>query len=84
MFQILDNFNVPLSQDDAKKNPEMRSDTQWTVVYDTKNLVTYYHTQNNRRVREVDLNKIDFTNSNIIKQPLDKIKKQDIQDVTPK
>jgi len=83
MFQILDNFNVPLSPEEAKKNPKMRSDTQWTVVYDTKNLVIYYHTQNNRRIREVNLNRINFTASSIIKQPLDKIKEQDIKDVTP-
>ena len=83
MFQILDNFNVPLTPEEAEKNPKMRSDTQWTVVYDTKNLVIYYHTQNNRRVREVNLNKINFTASSITKQPLDKVKSQDIEDVTP-
>ena len=83
MFQILDNFNVPLTPEEAKKHPKMRSDTQWTVVSDTKNLVLYYHTQNNRRVRMVDLNKINFANTIIVKQPLDKIPEQDIQNVTP-
>jgi hypothetical protein len=64
MFCILDNFNVPLGaaegtehQDDVSK---MRSSTIWTSVYDTRNKVVYYHTQHNRRVRKVDVGKIDF------------------------
>jgi choloylglycine hydrolase len=42
-----------------------------------------YHTQHNRRVRQVDLNRIDFTNlKQPMRLPLDKEKKQDIEDVT--
>lgn len=88
MFRILDNFNVPLGAaegSDQKKNLSgMRSSTIWTVVYDTRNLVLYYHTQNNRRVRQVDLKKIDFDSfQDIVRNPLDKVKSQDIEDVTP-
>jgi hypothetical protein len=36
----------------------MRSSTLWTSRFDSKNLIMYYHTQNNRRVRRVDLKKI--------------------------
>jgi len=51
---------------------------------DTNNKVFYYHTQHNRRVRMVDLKKIDFGSFSDIKRlPLDKVKAQDIQDVTP-
>jgi hypothetical protein len=38
----------------------MRSSTIWTSAADTNNKVFYYHTQHNRRVRKVDLTKIDF------------------------
>ena len=47
-------------------------------------LVMYYHTQHNRRVRQVDLKKIDFASSKVlIHQALDKVKAEDIEDVTP-
>jgi choloylglycine hydrolase len=87
LFRILDNFNVPLhpgeGTDSAKGTP-MRSSTLWTTAYDTKNKVLYYHTQNNRRVRKVDVAKLDFgTLREITRLPLDKDKKQDIEDVTP-
>jgi choloylglycine hydrolase len=62
----------------------MRSSTIWTTVYDTKNLVLYYHTMNNLRVRQIDLNKLDFEATNIVRIPLDREKSQDIDDVTPK
>ena len=56
----------------------------WTTGYDTKNLVMYYHTQHNRRVRKINLGKVDFEKSReIVRLPLDKEKKQDIEDVTP-
>ncbi len=42
------------------------------------------HTQNNRRVRMVDLKKIDFgKGGDVLKLPLDKEKTQDIEDITP-
>jgi len=86
LFRVLDNFNVPLGSaegDGEAKTKGMRSSTTWTTAYDTKNLIMQYHTQHNRRVRQVDLKTIDFAN---LKQPtrlpLDKEKKQDIEDVT--
>jgi hypothetical protein len=42
----------------------------------------YYHTQNNRRVRRVELKKIDFTaGTGLVRQPMDKEKSQDYLDV---
>lgn len=90
LFRILDNFNVPLhaveheeQQGDAKTNG-MRSSTIWTTGWDTKNKALYYHTQNNRRVRMVDLEKLDFAEGREkIRFPLDKEKVQDIENVTP-
>ena len=90
VFRILDNFNLPLgSAEGPDARPEllkgMRSATIWTSAADTKNLKYYYHTQHNRKVRMVDLKKIDFSpNKGGIKHfPLDKQKSQDIENVTP-
>ncbi len=56
----------------------------WTMAYDTKNLVVQYHTQNNRRVRQIDMKKIDFSKSGgLVRMPLDNQKIQDVEDVTP-
>jgi len=61
----------------------MRSATLWTSAVDTKNRVLYYHTQHNRRVRMVDLRKIDFgALPGITYLPLDRAKAQDIEELT--
>ncbi len=87
LFRILDNFNVPVGAAEGTgeaKTHGMRSATIWTTAYDTKNLIMYYHTQHNRRVRKIELARVDFEKSReIIRRPLDKEKKQDIEDVTP-
>ena len=87
LFRILDNFNLPLGAAEGSgdaKMAGMRSSTIWTTGYDTKSLRMFYHTQNNRRVRMLDLKRIDFgTGAEVIKLPLDKEKTQDIEDITP-
>ena len=88
VFRILDNFNLPLGSAEGSENAKdlsgMRSSTIWTSAIDTKNKVLYYHTQHNRRVRKIDLNKIDFGSlDKEIRIPLDKKKTQDIEDMTP-
>ena len=87
LFRILDNFNLPVGAAEGSgeaKTGGMRSSTCWTTGYDTKNLVMYYHTQHNRRVRMIDLKKIDFTKpGKFMRLPLDKQKAQDIEDITP-
>ena len=87
LFRILDNFNIPLGAAEGEgvsKTATMRSSTLWTTAYDLGNRVFYYHTQNNRRVRMVDLKKIDFSKFSDLKHfPIDKQKSQDIEDVTP-
>jgi choloylglycine hydrolase len=88
IFRILDNFNVPLGASEGTGDSQtkgMRSSTIWTSASDTNDKIFYYHTQHNRRVRKVDLTKIDFGSfREITHQPLDKINAQDIEDVTPK
>jgi choloylglycine hydrolase len=87
LFRILDNFNVPLGAAEGQGSDRtrgMHSATLWTTGYDTKNLILYYHTQNNRRVRKVDFAKIDFAKgTELVHVPLDKEVKQDYEDVTP-
>lgn len=86
VFRILDNFNVPLGAAEGEgeaKTKGMRSSTIWTTVWDTKNTTLSYHTQHNRRVRKVDLTKLDFVAKDRLRFPLDREKTQDIDDVTP-
>jgi choloylglycine hydrolase len=87
LFRILDNFNVPPAAAEGEGDDQsrgMRSATIWTTGYDTKNLVMYYHTQHNRRVRRLEFVKIDFAaGAELVRSPLDKEKKQDFEDVTP-
>lgn len=90
VFRIMDNFNLPLgSAEGPEANPEMlkgmRSSTIWTTAADSKNLKYYYHTQNNRKVRMVDLNTIDFSanNDKILHIQLDQQKSQEIENITP-
>ncbi|NME72186.1 linear amide C-N hydrolase [Flammeovirga aprica] len=64
MFRILDNFNLTLGADRAegtgemygKDHSTMRSATIWTTSWDLTNLVFDYHTQDNRRVQQINLN----------------------------
>lgn len=87
MFRILDNFNVPLGASEGTgedKTKGMRSSTIWTTAYNTKDLVMQYHTMNDRRVRQVDLKKIDFANlKERVRLPLDAGNSEEILDVTP-
>ena len=88
LFRILDNFNLPLGSAEgggAARLKGMRSSTIWTSAYDTRNRVFQYHTMHNRRVRQVDLKCIDFgATSKPTYILLDKVKRQDVEDVTPK
>ncbi len=91
LFRILDNFNLGLGNaegsDIATNNDNlMRSSTIWTTGYDLTNRIMYYHTQHNRRIRMIDLKRIDFANmgNKIVYLPIDKRKEQDIEDIIPK
>ncbi|WP_044201201.1 linear amide C-N hydrolase [Flammeovirga sp. OC4] len=93
MFRILDNFNLTLGADRAegtgemfgKDHSTMRSATIWTTSWDVTNLVFDYHTQDNRRVQQIDLNNIDFSDmgDELVRIPLDIERTQDILDRTP-
>jgi choloylglycine hydrolase len=88
VFRILDNFNVPAGASEGfgtgHDTAGLRSSTLWTTACDTKNLTLYYHTQHNRRVRMIDVKALDFDRiKEIMHAPLDKEKRQDIDDITP-
>lgn len=89
MFRILDNFNIPLGASEGSEREKdtslMRSSTIWTVAYDTRNKVMYYHTQHNRRVRKVNFGSINFDTlkGKIVARPLDINKTQDFELVDP-
>ncbi len=88
-LRILDTFNVPLpaagSPDvDPLQQKDMRSSTIWTTVADTRNLVYYYHTQNNRMVRKIDLKRINFGVGSVQRFPMEAVRAQTYDDVTPR
>jgi len=70
-FRILDNFNLPIegSGDHVPKGFERckYGSTQYTASFDTKNLVIYYHTDDNRTLRSIDMKKIDWDNLKDVK-----------------
>lgn len=90
VFQIMDSFNVPLPLADNEigkgLSPACCSDTQYTVVADTKNMILYYHTDTARIVRKIDLKQIDFSagDGKVKKQALRIGEEDAIKDVTPK
>jgi choloylglycine hydrolase len=87
-FRILDNFNLPVgsaAEGGGKiDNASLRSATNWTTAYDTKGKKMYYHTMHNRRVRELDLDDLNFDSKKIVRLPLDIKKEQDIDNITTK
>jgi len=92
IFRILDNFNLPLGPDGAEGAGHdgdtglMRSSTIWTTAWNLKDLTLNYHTQHNRRIRQVNIKAIPFDtlSGDIIHVVLDDNKEQDIKDKTPK
>ena len=88
LLRILDNFNLPIgsTQQDTEfpVNTEgMRSSTIWTSAWDLDKQVLYFHTQHNRRLRQVSFSGVDFSGEGIRHIPLEKERKQDIEDLTP-
>lgn len=87
LFRILDNFNLPLGAAEGAGSVDthdMRSSTIWTTAWNLKDRVLNYHTQHNRRVRTLDMKKIDFSNigQEIVHITLDKNKEQDVEDIS--
>lgn len=91
-LRILDNFALPLGPDGAEgaghagDTSLMRSSTIWTTAWNLEDMILNYHTQNNRRLRQVDIGAIPFDtlSGDIMHVVLDDKKEQDVKDKTPR
>lgn len=84
-FRIMDSFNLGAGQaegSDPSQETTMPASTQYTVANDLTNRTVYYHTMFNRRVRKIDLKKIDFAKPGLRAAPLDETRDEDVKDVT--
>ena len=85
-FRIMDSFTSPRQGEGIVSNSYQSagvpSDTQWTVAHETNNLVTYFHTMYNRRIRKIDLKELDFETGGANKVLLDEEKAQDVKEIT--
>jgi len=79
-LRILNNFDIPLGAVDAP-GKDIIGSTIWTSTMDAKALRYYYHTQYNSRLRVIDLRAVDFAKNKITYIPMDKEKKQDLENV---
>jgi choloylglycine hydrolase len=60
-FHILNQFDLPLGAIRGNDNGKTIADyTNWTTAADMKHLRYYFHTYQNRRIKMIDLNKIDL------------------------
>jgi choloylglycine hydrolase len=78
---MLNNFDIPkgLVREGGPEDFHLGY-TQWSVIADMSHRVYYYWTMYDRRMRSVDLSKLDFAGKAISSFPLDKIRIEDIQD----
>lgn len=85
-MRIMDNFNLPIEPAATAQEMEMQkgllSSTTWTTISDTRQLRFYYHTQFNRRLRLLDLKKLDLgPGKEYAARPLDTVREQDVQEL---
>jgi choloylglycine hydrolase len=83
-FRILNQFDIPKGahRTIADETKAMYGETVWTSAADLTNSRYFFHTINNRRVRMVDLKKVDLNGPAIVTVSL-KGDKEDILDLTP-
>ena len=61
-FHLLNQFDIPLGATREDHNGKLYADyTSWTVAADVKHLHYCFHTYQNRRIKMVDLTKLDFS-----------------------
>jgi choloylglycine hydrolase len=79
---MLNNFDIPkgLVREGASPEDFHLGYTQWSVIADMTHRVYYYWTMYDRRMRSVDLPKLDFASKAIAYFPLDKVRTEDILD----
>ena len=65
-FHILNQFDIPKGSVRDNDRGKIACDTtQWTSAADLKNRRYFFHTYNDRSVRMIDLNELDFNTQNI-------------------
>jgi choloylglycine hydrolase len=81
---MLNNFDIPKglvrTSAGAGSDDYLLGYTQWSVIADTRNKVYYYWTAYDRRMRSVDLGKLDFKATAASGFPLDRVRMHDIED----
>ncbi|MBI5249284.1 MAG: linear amide C-N hydrolase [Desulfomonile tiedjei] len=81
-FHVLNNFDIPVGAVRDKLGKQILYDTTWyTVAADTKNKQYYFHTHDNRRIRVIDLTKMNLDAKDRVFIPMNS--KEDVQDLTP-
>lgn len=84
-FHILNNFDIPIGiEHPAGKVPDLPSATQWTSAIDLTNRKVYYKTAYNNSIRCIDMKKIDFGKVKYHSHPLDKERRQPIEEIVVK
>ncbi len=81
---MLDNFNIPagLVREGTSADDHRVGFTQWSVIADTRHKVYYYWTRYDRRMRGVDLTKLNFGAKKVTSFPLDRARTEDVEDRT--
>jgi len=79
---MLNNFDIPkgLVREGTRPEDYHLGYTQWSVIADTTHKVYYYWTMYDRRMRSVDLGKLNFDAKGPSGFPLDRARAQDIED----
>lgn len=81
VFHILNQFDIPKGAIQQSSNGHITYNyTQWTSAADLTHSIYYIHTENDRRVRYIDLNKQDLNAKQIVYIPLDQ--QQDMQELS--
>ncbi|MFA5956698.1 linear amide C-N hydrolase [Hyphomicrobium sp.] len=81
---MLNNFDIPkgLVREGKSEKDYHLGFTQWSVIGDMRNKVYYYWTMYDRRMRSVDLKKLNFDAKKVTSFPLDRVRTEDIEDRT--
>jgi choloylglycine hydrolase len=79
---MLNNFDIPkgLVREGAATEDYHLGYTQWSVIADMSHKVYYYWTMYDRRMRSVDLAKLNFDTKKVSGFPLDRVRTEDIED----
>lgn len=81
-FHILDNFDIPYGTVRSPGAQQVEDEiTEWTTASDTQARRFYFHTHGNRRVRMIDLTRMNLDAKEIVTLPMDQ--QPDVQDLTP-